>query len=81
MQVWNHFLGNVEGFPNISVFMAVPTIYAKLLEYVEKNLVDKSIEVQQKCQEIRLMVSGSAALPIPIFKRWQEVTSHSLLER
>ena len=29
----------------------------------------------------RLMISGSAALPQPIFKRWEEITGHVLLER
>ncbi len=27
------------------------------------------------------MVSGSAALPEPIMRRWEEVTGHALLER
>ena len=50
--------------------MAVPTIYAKLIEFFHKN-VDKGTifnksfdEIRQICnREIRLMVSGSAALP------------------
>ena len=27
------------------------------------------------------MVSGSAPLPVPLFKRWEQVTGHRLLER
>ncbi|MCA9736420.1 MAG: AMP-binding protein, partial [Gemmatimonadetes bacterium] len=30
---------------------------------------------------LRLMVSGSAALPVPVLERWQEMTGHILLER
>lgn len=29
----------------------------------------------------RLMISGSAPLPKPIFDRWEEITGHRLLER
>uniref|UniRef100_A0A673UMS6 Acyl-CoA synthetase family member 3 n=1 Tax=Suricata suricatta TaxID=37032 RepID=A0A673UMS6_SURSU len=29
----------------------------------------------------RLMVSGSAALPVPVLEKWQRVTGHTLLER
>jgi long-subunit acyl-CoA synthetase (AMP-forming) len=52
--------------------MAVPTIYAKMIEYFVKNVDQKSQtffgksfdEIRNICRkEIRLMVSGSAALP------------------
>ena len=29
----------------------------------------------------RLMVSGSAALPIPVLQRWEQISGHTLLER
>jgi malonyl-CoA/methylmalonyl-CoA synthetase len=29
----------------------------------------------------RLMVSGSAALPVPVLERWKSATGHILLER
>lgn len=29
----------------------------------------------------RLMVSGSAALPLPTLQRWEQITGHTLLER
>lgn len=29
----------------------------------------------------RLMVSGSAALPVPVLERWESITGHRLLER
>lgn len=60
--------------------MAVPTIYAKLLEFM------RSEQNSKKWREIlstnlRLMVSGSAALPQPIFEEWKKRTGHTLLER
>uniref|UniRef100_A0A673UMY8 Acyl-CoA synthetase family member 3 n=1 Tax=Suricata suricatta TaxID=37032 RepID=A0A673UMY8_SURSU len=33
------------------------------------------------CRERVLMVSGSAALPVPVLEKWQRVTGHTLLER
>ena len=30
---------------------------------------------------LRLMVSGSAALPMPVMEKWREITGHTLLER
>ena len=52
-----------------TVFMAVPTIYAKMLEVAPElpNTLNPSEVMQQS--PIRLMVSGSAALPTGIFNR------------
>jgi len=33
------------------------------------------------CRTVRLMMSGSAALPLPTLARWRELTGHTLLER
>ena len=66
-KVWEVFLDMDEESHNddVSVFMAVPTIYAKLInEY--HNMGDKldNIDIKQKIQsKIRLMVSGSAHMP------------------
>jgi malonyl-CoA/methylmalonyl-CoA synthetase len=65
-----------------TVFMAVPTIYAKLLEAAEelpKELIDSAIVTT--LQPTRVMVSGSAALPVSVLERWRKLTSHTLLER
>ena len=59
--------------------MAVPTIYAKLLEYLKSNEIQDIHKILT--DKIRLMVSGSAALPQPIFEEWQKKTGHTLLER
>ncbi|XP_068689401.1 malonate--CoA ligase ACSF3, mitochondrial-like [Montipora foliosa] len=66
-----------------SLFMAVPTIYSKLIQHHEKsNLTERDKEgIKAKCQGLRLMVSGSAALPEPVMKKWKDITGHVLLER
>ena len=66
---------------DISVFMAVPTIYAKLLR--AWDAADRSTRERwsRGVRALRLMVSGSAALPVPAFERWEEITGHRLLER
>ena len=69
---------------DVNVFMAVPTIYAKLLEYLNHNYQsDKEKEEIKRTlmRNIHLMVSGSAALPQPIFEAWEKLTGHTLLER
>ena len=61
--------------------MAVPTIYVKLIEeYDNFSFIEKS-KIKESCKKLRLMVSGSAALPIPVFNRWKTITGHYLLER
>ncbi|CAG5125639.1 unnamed protein product [Candidula unifasciata] len=78
----------VEHFDrSINLFMAVPTIYAKLIQYYDEHIVKSKAAIvsefvrQTTSSKIRLMVSGSAALPQPIHERWAEITGHVLLER
>ncbi|CAI9568971.1 unnamed protein product, partial [Staurois parvus] len=64
--------------------MAVPTIYSKLIEYHDRHFTQPHVKdfVRAVCREqIRLMVCGSSALPVPVLERWLEITSHTLLER
>ena len=63
----------------INVFMAVPTIYVKLLEHWEKSPSQEAWS--EAARKMRLMVSGSAALPAPVSDRWLAATGHRLLER
>jgi malonyl-CoA/methylmalonyl-CoA synthetase len=65
----------------ITVFMAVPTIYAKLVEHWEKQDAATQAQWSGFARRLRLVVSGSAALPAPLFRRWEEITGHRLLER
>lgn len=64
-----------------SVFMAVPTIYAKVIQHL-KALSDQSVKkICSGFTAMRLNISGSAACPVPIYKRWLELTEQVLLER
>lgn len=64
-----------------SVFMAVPTIYVKLLQYLDNCAPDEAKELVRGFASMRLNVSGSAACPVPLFEKWREVTGQVLLER
>lgn len=69
----------------VSVFMAVPTIYAKLIEEYDKVLcADSKMQEYIKTSlksKVRLMVSGSAPLPQPVYNKWLDISGHRLLER
>ncbi|HZY78436.1 MAG TPA: acyl-CoA synthetase [Cyclobacteriaceae bacterium] len=65
----------------VNVFMAVPTIYFKLISYWESLGETKRTEITNILSKFRLMVSGSAALPVSIMEKWKTISSHTLLER
>jgi malonyl-CoA/methylmalonyl-CoA synthetase len=65
----------------ITVFMAVPTIYRKLEQAWDGAPEETRAAWTAGARGLRLMVSGSAALPVPLFKRWKEIGGHTLLER
>ena len=66
---------------DITLFMSVPTVYARLIRAWE----DAPRSVRQRwtrgARGLRLMVSGSAALPAATLERWRQITGHTLLER
>ncbi|XP_060078715.1 malonate--CoA ligase ACSF3, mitochondrial-like [Ylistrum balloti] len=83
-------LMKLTGKEDITVLMAVPTIYAKLIEYLkvldqESDLSSNDQHIKAKVGEmrsrIRLMVSGSDALPRTVLEQWEARTGHFLLER
>ncbi len=65
----------------ITVFMAVPTIYVKLIAAWEAASTQRRALLSEACSRLRLMVSGSAALPVSTLQRWKEISGHTLLER
>lgn len=65
----------------LTLFMAVPTIYAKLIEAWDQANVELRTADSAGCARLRLMVSGSAALPTATLERWRAISSHTLLER
>ena len=64
-----------------SVFMAVPTIYVKLIQTLEQMDAAQRDQLCAAFAGMRLMVSGSAALPANVHARWEELTGQRLLER
>ncbi len=65
----------------LSLFMAVPTIYAKLSERWQAASAPEQAAFRAGCERMRLMVSGSAALPVSMLERWRELSGQRLLER
>jgi malonyl-CoA/methylmalonyl-CoA synthetase len=65
----------------LTLFMAVPTIYHKLIQHFEKLTEAEQKAWQKGMATMRLMVSGSAALPVSVLERWKEISGHILLER
>jgi len=66
---------------SLTVFMAVPTIYTKLIAAWEAASAGHRKVLSAGCAGMRLMVSGSAALPVSTLLRWKEISGHTLLER
>ena len=64
-----------------NVFMAVPTIYVKLIAYLDALSAEDREAITHGFQAMRLNVSGSAACPVSVFERWQALTDQPLLER
>ncbi|WP_111669597.1 acyl-CoA synthetase [Algoriphagus litoralis] len=65
----------------VTVFMAVPTIYFKLISYFESESDLRKTAITESLNKLRLMVSGSAALPVSVMEKWKEISGHYLLER
>ncbi len=74
--VWDCIAGG-----SLTLFMAVPTIYTKLIAAWEAASPERRSAMSQGCAGLRLMVSGSAALPVSTLQRWKEISGHTLLER
>ena len=74
--VWNQIC---EG--NLTLFMAVPTIYVKLIAAWENATQERQKIMTAGCKKMRLMVSGSAALPVQVLAKWRNISGHFLLER
>ncbi len=64
-----------------SVFMAVPTVYVKIIQYLEGLSEQDRSAICTGFKAMRLNVSGSAACPVSLFNQWRERTGQTLLER
>ncbi len=65
----------------LSVFMAVPTIYAKMISDFKTLPEEKKSTLMRSFRNMRLLVSGSAALPVSVLQEWEGISGHVLLER
>ncbi|MEM4410002.1 MAG: AMP-binding protein, partial [Candidatus Caldarchaeum sp.] len=65
----------------LTIFMAVPTIYSRLIAFWESSSPEMRKAMSDGARRMRVMISGSAPLPVPILERWKEITGHTLLER
>jgi malonyl-CoA/methylmalonyl-CoA synthetase len=74
--VWERFAAG-----ELTVFMAVPTVYSRLLSAWEAAGAERRARWSEGARSLRLMVSGSAALPVSMLERWEAATGHRLLER
>ncbi|MEO9143332.1 MAG: AMP-binding protein [Polyangiaceae bacterium] len=64
-----------------TVFMAVPTIYSKLVAAFDKALPDTQEKWMYHARTLRLATSGSAALPVSLGNRWRQIAGRLPLER
>jgi malonyl-CoA/methylmalonyl-CoA synthetase len=65
----------------VTVFSAVPTIYHRLIQSWDAAPPETQRAWSAGCRGVRLMMSGSAALPVQTLARWREISGHTLLER
>jgi malonyl-CoA/methylmalonyl-CoA synthetase len=73
---WERF-----GSGETTVFTGVPTMYQRLIAAWEAAPADVQRVWSDGARRARLMMSGSAALPLQTLARWREITGHTLLER
>jgi malonyl-CoA/methylmalonyl-CoA synthetase len=66
---------------DLTLYMAVPTVYRRLIKAWEVADEARRARWSEGARRLRLMVSGSAALPVPTLTRWEEITGQRLLER
>lgn len=62
--------------PKATIFMGVPTMYTRLVEYLEGHP-----EARDSLKSGRLFTSGSAALSVGIHEAFRRLTGHTILER
>ena len=66
---------------DLTLFMGVPTMYVRLIAAWDSASPAEQRAMSTAARRLRLMVSGSAALPVSTLERWREISGHTLLER
>lgn len=75
-QVWSRLSKG-----DLTLCMGVPTIYMALIRAWDEASPQQQRAMSEGCSRLRLMVSGSAPLPVSTFERWKTITGQVLLER
>jgi malonyl-CoA/methylmalonyl-CoA synthetase len=70
-----------EAMPSATVFMGVPTVHAKLLAALDDADRPTQTRWSAGAQSLRLITSGSAALPVTVGERWRTISGAYPLER
>lgn len=65
----------------VTLYMGVPTMYDRLAADWDKAPEDERRRRSEACRALRVMISGSAALPVSMLERWRAISGHTLLER
>ena len=65
----------------VTVFMAVPTMYAKLMAAYRAAPPPRQAAWSAGARRLRLFTSGSAALPASLLRAFAEATGQTILER
>ncbi|CAK9174580.1 unnamed protein product [Ilex paraguariensis] len=65
----------------VTVFTGVPTMYTRLIQGYEAMDSQLRAASASAASQLRLMMCGSSALPLPIMQQWETITGHRLLER
>ncbi len=66
---------------NVTMWMAVPTMYQKLFEAFDAADAPTQARWAENARALRLATSGSAALPVTLAARWKALTGEIPLER
>ena len=77
--VWNRWIQKGTS----TMFMAVPTVYSRLIDHFDTHIRNTPTEpaAREGVHALRLIVSGSAALPTATKRKFAELSGHELLER
>lgn len=75
--VWRRIRDSRE----LTVFTGVPTMYTRLIAAWQAAAPAERAALSAGARRLRLMLSGSAALPVSVLEQFREISGHLLLER
>ena len=64
-----------------TLFMAVPTIYVKLIRHIRQLHPARQEAVRAGFRRMRVNIAGSSACPSRLFHEWRALTGQAILER